>query len=324
MAAIRVRTETTDDFQKRPSFSDPWRRRGAGLQTSRRSRLAFQIHAQDETADDCVWRFDNERRTTLRMANSESNRLKCWRLVYEEYVEKGYARPDPLGYRYSLHDALPRTGTFLVEVGGEATGTVTVFPDSALGLPADDSYKAELDRLRAAGRRLAEVGRLSSRREHAQHRDIVTSLIELPSLYSRCLLEATDMVITVNPAHAHFYERMMLFERIGEPKTMESVSGAPAVLLRMDLALQRALIRYEHGEGEKPAGYQPRTVYRRFSPLAEEAVKVLRMRRCMRPLNRAFLKRHFAEVRPLLQTLSPTIRRLFEPRAAGYDDCKKE
>jgi len=255
----------------------------------------------------------------LRVAVNEADRLKCWHLAYKEYLALGYTDEKELEYRYSLHDALPNMGTFLVENQGEAVGTVSVFPDSPLGLPADDVYKAEIDKLRWQGRRPVEVGRLTIGREHMNERSVLTAMFDILSLYSRRIRKATDLVITVNPSHAKFYERVLLFQRIGEERHLGSVSNAPAVLLRLDLELQRKVIRWEHDEGPKPDGKVERTFYKHFSSRAEEEQKVARMRACLSIPDEAFLKRYFVWLRPLLPQLSAPLKHFFETCYPHYD-----
>jgi hypothetical protein len=67
---------------------------------------------------------------------------------------------------------------------------------------------------------------------------------------------------------------------VGPERSLASVCGAPAVLLRMDLSWQRAFIDWIHGEGEMPAEAADccRIVYRNFSRRSEElaAARVIR------------------------------------------------
>jgi hypothetical protein len=247
------------------------------------------------------------------MAITGEGRLKCWHAVYLEYVAHGYMKEKELKYRYSLHDALPDTATFLVEEGGRVAGTVTVFPDSPLGLPAEEAYGMEIGELRRAGRSPAEVGRLVIAPEYAHEKSVLAALFDVLSLHARRLMGATDLVITVNPTHVKFYETMLLFERIGEQRELGSVCGAPAVLMRLDLELQKDVIRFEHGEGTKPEGYHGRrTFYRYFSTEAEERDRVRRIRAACGPLSRDFLREYFVEGAPLLLHLSSPIRYFFE------------
>jgi hypothetical protein len=243
-----------------------------------------------------LWQFGADGEFTMRQAVSGEDRLKSWNLVYKTYVGLGYMQEQALPYRYSMHDALPDTGTFFVDYAATTIATVTVFPDSPLGLPAEEKYATELDELRAGGRRPVEVGRLTIGNDYLNNREVLTGLFDVLSLFSRCIRGATDLVITVNPRHVKFYERMLLFDVIGREKELDSVCGAPAVLLRLDLELQKAAIRWSHGEGAVPKGFErSRTFYRYFSTALEELERVARLKECSGTLGRDFLERYFAK-----------------------------
>ena len=212
--------------------SFPWHKQGAGradnLPRILRGNWPDPVaRIPPREARDELLCFGEELGLTLRMAVTEEDRLKAWHLAYEEYLACGYTQPSEVERRYSLHDALPETGTFLVEDHGTLVGTITAFPDSPLGLPADEIYLAEIDAVRQAGRRLAEIGRLTIRSEYAKHRKILLKILEVPFLYARGVLGATDVVITVNPKHESFYRRMMLFDLAAGERELASVCGAP-------------------------------------------------------------------------------------------------
>ena len=73
-----------------------------------------------------------------------------------------------------------------------------------------------------------EVGRLTIGKEYMNDRSILAALFDVLSIYARCVRKSTDLVITVNPSHAKFYERMILFEQIGGERSLGSVCEAPA------------------------------------------------------------------------------------------------
>ena len=250
---------------------------------------------------------------SLRMAVEGEDRLKCWNLVYREYLNQGYTAPNELQCRYSLHDALPDTATFLIELGPESVGTVTVFPDSPLGLPADEIYRAELDGLRQAGHRPVEIGRLTIAREHANNRFILAGLFDILFLHAREVIGATDLVSTVNPSHEKFYERMLIFQRIGTEKDLGSVRGAPAVLMKMDLDRQREMIYWAHGQGPKPAWYAGSgQVFSKFVSSPGESVrKVEWLKGARQRPGEQFLRQYFMEKRALLREARETIRQFF-------------
>jgi hypothetical protein len=267
-----------------------------------------------------ICRFGERNEFSVHVATTEEERLKCWHLVHQEYVAKGYARPQELEYRYSLHDALPDTVTFMVEVDHQLEGTVTVFPDSPLGLPADELYREELDGLRQAGRRPVEVGRLVIAREYTHNLSLLVGLFDVLAMHARRVMRATHLAITVNPSHAKYYERMLLCGRIGHEKAMPSVSGALAVLLSLDLEMENEMRQFVRGEREKPEYFRGgRTFYAHTCSKAEEDARVERIQRGRVGLREDFLRRYFVWVKPLIPRLPSSLQYFFEKCYPGYD-----
>ncbi len=240
---------------------------------------------QARQADCVVERFGPKNEFTLVLAASAEDRKTCWRLVYEEYLAKGYTKPNAERLRYSAHDALPDTFTFLVKEGETPAGTVSIYPDSPLGLPGEEIYGDEIETLRRAGRTLVEIGRLTIAPAFANDRKILMEMVEVPGMVARSVMKADDMVITVNPNHCSFYERMMRFETVGPAKVFGSVCGAEAVLLRMDLALQARMIEQARAPQSGPDSKRlRRTVYRAF----RDAMAERNFARCVRRLQRLY------------------------------------
>ncbi len=281
---------------------------------------------RDEVIPGEIWRFGRGDAYSARWAYTEKERLACWHFVYEEYLAKGYTDPQELEYRYTLHDALPDTATFWVAVHGAMQGTVTVFPDSPLGLPADELYQQELDMLRRAGGRPVEVGRLVIGPAHRNDLAVLIGLFDALSLYARRLLHATHLVLTVNPSHAKYYERMLLCDRIGEAKSMASVRGAPAVLLTLDTTLEVAMRAHMSDGGPKPEKYRGgRNFYSYLCGRAEEDRRVEQMVRWRRKPEEAFIRRYFVWLRPLIPQLPPNLQNFFfETCYPGYDFTRPE
>ena len=294
-----------------PSYSVCQHRFGVAIPGDADPFAAARLQAKAAPAEPI--RFGREQEYTLRAATREEDRLRCWNLVYREYLAHGYTSPQEFEYRYSIHDALPDTATFLVEKGGQAVGTVTVFPDSPLGLPADEIFRAELDGKRREGRRPVEVGRLTIAKEYMNDRSILAALFDVLSIYARRVRRSTDLVITVNPSHAAFYERMLMFERFGEERDLGSVCGAPAVLLRLRLELEVQVRRWAHGEGPQPAGVDAkRTFYPYLSNREDEERRVAWMKKSLKSLTETFLRRYFVWVRPLIPSLPAPLQYLLE------------
>ena len=183
----------------------------------------------------------------FKIAETREELEEAYRVVHDTYVEEEYMDPHPSKMRIKLMNAHPHTITFIGKKEDHVAITLTVIPDSPLGLPVDDIYKQEVDRLRAMQRSVVEVGSLASHvlyRDHKKnsHMEIITRLknialhIDMASIvYSSHYLNADDMVIAVHPKHKKFYEQVLLFEPFGEEKAYPDVKGNLAVGLRLNL-----------------------------------------------------------------------------------------
>ena len=214
----------------------------------------------------------------IRVANNLESRQEAYQHVYSLYLQKGYAKPNPSSMWFTLFDALPETTTLIVERAGQLVGALTVVFDSPLGLPAESLYEGELNTLRVTGRRLTEFVSLGVNGGDAR---ALVKLFNLAYLLSYRLSNATDIMITVNPRHVRYYEKMLFFQKVGVERSYGKVSGAPAVLLRLNMALAEERIRFEHS----PAGHgspTSRSLYKFFySELEEpELVASLATARC--------------------------------------------
>jgi hypothetical protein len=165
---------------------------------------------------------------------------QAYELVYSKYLEKGYLAPDEARVRISKYNLLPESMTVVGVFQQQVVATVTLVPDSPLGLPMDSIYRPELDVLRGAGRRLAEVSMLADRRRFGQ-RSLARTLPMLLRLmkmlfdYTRDVARCTDLCIAVHPDHERFYTRYLLFERVGEERAYPSVERNPAVACRLNM-----------------------------------------------------------------------------------------
>jgi len=188
-----------------------------------------------------TWDFTDERGDSFRIhvACSRAQRERAYRLAHRVYQTRGYVPADDNGMIVSPFDDDPTTFTLLVEdAQGRAAATITLAFDSAAGLPCDEIYGAELDGLRADGRRLSEVMRLAIDEAHAHSRALLVNMFILCSVFARRVRKSSDFVIEVNPRHVAFYRRMLAFEPAGPERLCPRVQDAPAVLLRLDLGVQ--------------------------------------------------------------------------------------
>lgn len=238
--------------------------------------------------------FGRKNEYTLKVAGNIEDRLKAWALTYEMYVSRGYTKPSDQKLWYSLFDALPETTTFLAERDSQPIGTLTVVPDSHLGLPADTIFSEQLDQLRSRGRSMCELVSLACLAEGMAGTEIVKHLFKLVYLSARMNDGATDFVITVNPKHAFFYERVLLMNRLGDEVAYAKVEGHAAVLYHLDLL--EAPRRYQEQFGKLSGG---RNLHRFFLESAQELAAWVSQSRA--PLEDNDLRHYFCEARPLAE-----------------------
>lgn len=166
---------------------------------------------------------------------------QAFRLVHDTYVARGYQRPAATGRRLTLYQAMPSTKVFVARMAGRVVATLSLVGDSTLKLPCDDLYRDELAAMRVTGRRLAEVSALAVADDWRGARlECFRALVQAVGVYARRIAAVDDLCITVHPRHAPFYEALLRFERFGGLKSYDSVNGAPAVGLRLDLRRELA------------------------------------------------------------------------------------
>lgn len=160
---------------------------------------------------------------------------RAFALVQRRYVERGYAKENDTGMRYSAWNVLPHSTTFVVADGLRILGTLTVVLDSTCGLPLGIGFDEECRQLRENGRRIAEASMFACEDESSHTRDVSSKLMALACRW--CIETGVDdLCLVVNPRHVGFYERVLGFERLGIVKPMDHVEGAAGVFLRFDLS----------------------------------------------------------------------------------------
>ncbi|MBA4389198.1 MAG: hypothetical protein C0404_14590 [Verrucomicrobia bacterium] len=194
------------------------------------------------------YRFGKNWGCSITVAQTLPEKKRAWRMVYQSYLEKGYAKIDSDELWYGLYDMLPQTTTFIASRDGIDVATLTVVFDSEFGVPADQLYHDELDRMRQDGRRICEIVSLASNEsDRRQGIEVLKHLFNVGFHMASKLVDATDFIITVNPHHASYYERKLLFRRHGEERSYAKVGGAPAVLLVLDLTTANERYLDEYG-----------------------------------------------------------------------------
>ncbi len=161
---------------------------------------------------------------------------QAYRLVYLSFLQREYIAESASKLRFSIFNALPETVTFVAELREAIIATVTLVPDTPIGLPMDEIYHEEVQALRDRGRKLAEVTMLADRRHEIRRAlPVVMQLMKRVFDYATLVLKANDLCITINPRHETYYRRFLLFQPLGGLKTYPSVRNNPALARRLDL-----------------------------------------------------------------------------------------
>ena len=137
------------------------------------------------------------------------------------------------GYETDVLKKDPDNITLVAHQGDKIAGTVTLGLDSPTGMMVDELYKAEVDKLRVQGRKVAELTKLAVD-EDAGSKSVLAAHFHIAFIYAFHIHKYSDFVIEVNPRHVLFYKRMLGFEQTGNERMCPRV-GAPAVLLHPDL-----------------------------------------------------------------------------------------
>lgn len=153
-------------------------------------------------------------------------------LVRRRYAWRGYHIGLSEDYECAAPGADGQPVTLLAEDRGKLLGTLTVRPDSPKGLLAEESYSAEIERLRREGRRIGELVKLAVE-EGVDWKAALDALVQSAYLVTRVVHALTAVLIEVNPRHVRFYQRVFGFVVAGGER-MCARAGAPSVLMLLD------------------------------------------------------------------------------------------
>ena len=176
----------------------------------------------------------------FRAAVTPEDYFSAFHLVYNTFVKSGFIKPSASPFRLAPQHSNKDSRVF---IGFHRKGrteksiySISIFPDSDMGLPMDTVFKKELDYLRSQGRFVAEAGHLAADPLYKMN------TMNIPMLGNKILhqyasqhLNADDIVIAIHPKYRWIYEDLLLFEKIGEIKEYAYANNNPALAMRLDL-----------------------------------------------------------------------------------------
>lgn len=211
--------------------------------------------------------FGSHNEYRIVIAGEGHARERALSLAYCVYLAAGLIDSRPSRMLVSCHDAIPGTLTFLVErANGKgnsvAVASLTLIPDSELGLPLDSSHHQAITRLRKAGRKPVELAKLATvaatekvhNKGPAPRELILLHLFKVAYLSARHMKHATDLIIAVAPEKVNYFRLVLMFELL-EPDSPEASSSHSALTvplrLRLDTAEELFKKRYGQRRGSK-------------------------------------------------------------------------
>ena len=196
----------------------------------------------------------------IRVAKREGFQYAAGTLIERRYGDRGYQTP-------ARQPQDPSLFTFVAYDEAKLVGTVGIRLDSNLGLSADALYSDELKELRTAGCRLCEFTRLAVDFQTVS-KPVLAGLFHTAYMFAYEIRGHDYAVIEVNPRHAPFYRRALLFEQIGDERLNLKVD-APAVLLC--LPFERVPPQLEKFGGRPDLSKTTRVMYPYFFGVGEAA-----------------------------------------------------
>ncbi|PCJ60888.1 MAG: hypothetical protein COA79_07455 [Planctomycetota bacterium] len=266
---------------------------------TRLSQVLKKFDYSDKRKNSDQLEFGENNEFTVEIANDIETRIQAYRLLYKTYVEKEFAKPHSSKMWYSIFDAHPDTATIVVKEGDKVRGALTIVIDSSMGLPADSLYLEELNLMRIKGDLVSEIISLGIDSDARGGTEILEKLFNFSYLYAKGIFGASKFIITVNPRHAVFYEKKLLFQRVGFVKDYDRVGGMPAICLELDLIMLTTLLETPDRISELK-----RTIYSNFINVKESKKVLHAIGSCIVKMKHTELQYFFVNQRSLFK-LSP-------------------
>lgn len=211
----------------------------------------------------------SQRLFKIRSADTAGQRSSASILVNRMYAWRGYSNTAAVGKQ------LPERITLLASEDDATIGTITIGFDSPTGLCVDHPFALETAALRERGLQLCEFTQLAID-SVVRSKRVLASLFHVAYIYAHRMMGFDSLLIEVNPRHVRFYEGMLGFKLIGQPRLNPRVN-AVAVLMGVDFHYVQEQIGLYGGRPELTL--QARSLYPYVFSVAEEASIVGRLKR---------------------------------------------
>ena len=184
------------------------------------------------------------------LAESRFERQRALELLRTVYVRKGLLREENPGLRLSPQACAPGSAIFVARENDEIVGTITVYRDSAIGLPIDCVHRADIDKVRERFAAIAEVGSLATR--GGRRGRGITAMLFLAAFRWAAVTQIRCIVACVNPSYRRFYSGLLRFEVLGLCQAHPRFQGAPSIPIGLDLAILKRRLDTAHRAASDP------------------------------------------------------------------------
>lgn len=181
------------------------------------------------------------------LALSRSDRQQALEVRRDVYRRKGLLRENSLQPQVLPQACAPGSAIFVAKEYGTIVGTISFYLDSEIGLPMDEVHGEEVNEMRRRFARVAEVGGLAVLEDR---RGVgITMMLYLATFRWALATDAKCIVACVNPSSRRAYQKLLLFEVLGECKNHPRFLDAPSIPIGVDLTTH--LERYRERRGKE-------------------------------------------------------------------------
>ncbi|MGZ5280097.1 MAG: N-acyl amino acid synthase FeeM domain-containing protein [Pseudobdellovibrionaceae bacterium] len=172
----------------------------------------------------------------VEIARTQSDLERAYALLHDCYVGINIIDPQPSGLRCNLFSFLPTSTIIVAKLGDRVVGTVSAIKDSKSGLPSDNDFLKENNQFRQQGKILVEASALAVDPEFRGNHSVSLLLMKYFYLYSKLHFQADFAIGVVHPRAEDFYKALWQFKKNGDTVKYNSLKGAAAIHLSMDLS----------------------------------------------------------------------------------------
>lgn len=193
----------------------------------------------------------------IKIAETFNEYESALHLLYSNYIEMGYEKPNSTLLRVLPHHMLPTTTTLIAKLNNEVVGSMSIIKDSSLGLPMESSV--DLKEIKTQKQKIAEISSLAIRKDVRRAQGGMIFFPLLKFMYEYCVKYADieNLAILVRPHVAYFYKSLLQFTEI--PNSLGTYLGVDTVGLTLNL--NEALSQFEKIYSKKPL---PKNLYHFF------------------------------------------------------------